>query len=270
MTLETGIPTAEAYTACVASTLFEELETYSEAFLKRNRAHLLWYSLRWSEDPLNHPTRRWEYPYTRERLARANSGRILDAGSGITFFPYYLMESNPGFAVTCCDRDGYVGEVYDKINRNQASKVEFRQCDLSALPFPDQSFEAVYCISVLEHTENWEAIVREFRRVLKPRGQLIVTFDISLDGSKDIPIDDAHSLLSSLSSVLSPLDPAPLDVTQQGLYVTKQGLGGTEGLSLWKCYRGSVHAAKALLRGGSLRASPMTIYCGEFARPDHE
>ncbi|MGH8767844.1 MAG: class I SAM-dependent methyltransferase, partial [Burkholderiales bacterium] len=156
MILDSGIPTSEAYAACVASPLFEDLETYSSAFLKRNRAHLLWYSIRWSEDPLNHPTRRWEYPYTRERLARANGQRVLDAGSGVTFFPYYLMASNPGLTVTCCDRDGYVGEVYNKINRNHAHQVGFERCDLSALPFPDGTFDSIYCISVLEHTGNWE------------------------------------------------------------------------------------------------------------------
>lgn len=268
MNLDSGIPTAEGYTACVASPLFKSLERYSDAFLKRNRAHLLWYSIRWSEDPLNHSTRRWEYPYARERLARKDNRRVLDAGSGITFFPYYLMESSPGLAVTCCDRDGYIGEVYTRINRNQAHKVEFERCDLSTLPFPDQSFDSVYCISVLEHTGEREAIVQEFRRVLKPGGQLIVTFDISLDGSKDIPVSDAQALLQLLSSNLRQIDQAALDVTQNTMYVADQGAGKAHGLSAWKLYRRSLSAAKNLVTGRRVRSGPMTIYCGEFVRPE--
>jgi SAM-dependent methyltransferase len=267
MNLDSGIPTTKAYAACVDSPLFKSLERYSDAFLKRNRTHLLWYSIRWSEDPLNHPTRRWEYPYTGERLTRSDVRRVLDAGSGITFFPYYLMESNPGLTVTCCDRDDYVGQVYDKINSNQAHKVEFQRCDLSSLPFPDGSFDSVYCISVLEHTGNREAIVKEFRRVLRPGGQLIVTFDISLDGSKDIPVSDADALLASLSSNLSQLDRAALDAGRKDIYVTDQGIDRAHGLSPWKLYRWSLSAARSLLSGRLPRTSPMTIYCAEFVRP---
>jgi SAM-dependent methyltransferase len=268
MNLDSGIPTAEGYTACVASPLFKGLEQYSDAFLRRNRAHLLWYSLRWSEDPLNHSTRRWEYPYARERLAKRDNRRILDAGSGITFFPYYLMDSNPGVAVTCCDRDGYIGEVYAKINKNQDRKVEFEQCDLSRLPFPDQSFDSAYCISVLEHTGEREAIVREFRRVLKPGGQLIVTFDISLDGSKDIPVSDANALLQVLSSNLRQIDHAALDVARSDIYLADQSVVNGEGLSVWKLYRRSLGLAKSLVAGRSPRSGPMTVYCGEFIRPE--
>ncbi len=265
MNLASGIPTAKAYADCVASPLFKGLEQYSEAFLRRNRAHLLWYSIRWSEDPLNHPTRRWEYPYTRARLALANGRRVLDAGSGITFFPYFLMESNPGVTVTCCDRDSYVGEVYSRINRNQSSKVAFQQCDLSALPFPDGSFDSVYCISVLEHTGNRDEIVREFRRVLKPGGQLIVTFDISLDGTKDIPVDDAKTLLRLLSADLNQLDPAALDVARSDIYLAGNG---ENGVSAWKLWRQSLGAAKSLLKGRPPHTSPMTIYCADFVRPE--
>lgn len=264
MNLESGIPTAKAYADCVASPLFKGLEEYSDAFLRRNRAHLLWYSIRWSEDPLNHPTRRWEYPFARARLGRANGRRILDAGSGITFFPYFLMESNPGLTVTCCDRDSYIGEVYSKINRNQASKVAFEQCDLAALPFPDGSFDGIYCISVLEHTANRAEIVREFRRVLRPGGQLVVTFDISLDGTKDIPVDDAKTLLALLSSNLNQLDPAGLDIGRSDIYVAGDG----DGLSAWKLWRQSLGAAKNLLKGRAPRTSPMTIYCADFVHPE--
>lgn len=268
MTLISGIPTAEAYASCVASPLFEDMERYSDAFLKWNRAHLLWYSIRWSEDPLNHPTRRWEYPYVYDRLAGTKAQHLLDAGSGVTFFPYFLMESNPDLTVTCCDRDAYIGKLYNKINRNQARKVAFQQCNLSVLPFPDRTFDGIYCISVLEHTGNWEAIVQEFRRVLKPGGRLIVTFDVSLDGKQDIPVSAAEKLLSFLSSNLQPLNSPPLDIARSDIYLSDLGAGMAQGLSFWRLYRTSLRAAKAMIGTGSLRPSHMTVYCGQFACPE--
>lgn len=41
------------------------------------------------------------------------------------------------------------------------------------MPFEDNSFECVLCISVLEHTEHPESALMEIQRVLKPNGMAI-------------------------------------------------------------------------------------------------
>jgi SAM-dependent methyltransferase len=45
----------------------------------------------------------------------------------------------------------------------------------TALPFHDNSFEAVWSIHVLEHVPDPEAALREMRRVLKPNGLLFLS-----------------------------------------------------------------------------------------------
>jgi SAM-dependent methyltransferase len=44
-----------------------------------------------------------------------------------------------------------------------------------ALPFPDASFDIVLCISVLEHLEDPKLGIQEMKRVLKPKGKIIVS-----------------------------------------------------------------------------------------------
>jgi len=44
-----------------------------------------------------------------------------------------------------------------------------------ALPCPDAFFDAVVCVEGIEHLENPHAVIREFGRVLKAGGTLIVT-----------------------------------------------------------------------------------------------
>ena len=51
-----------------------------------------------------------------------------------------------------------------------------RQCDIAALPFPDDSFDAVICSSVIYHewVPDVGAVMRELERVLSPGGLLLL------------------------------------------------------------------------------------------------
>jgi SAM-dependent methyltransferase len=49
---------------------------------------------------------------------------------------------------------------------------ELKQAEAAALPFPDNSFDAVTCQTVLIHLKDPHAILREMKRVLKPGGLL--------------------------------------------------------------------------------------------------
>lgn len=241
------------------------METFSDAFLARHRAHLLYYGLRWTHDPLHDPTRQWEYPFTLERLRAAEPMRVLDAGSGVTFFPYYLQNELEGCRVTCCDYDRYAASRYPLLNRGEAgAPVVFERGDLRELPFEAGSFDAIYTISVLEHTNDYAAVLDEFHRVLRPAGTLIVTFDVSLDGHKDIPVPAARELLELLASRFAVKD-SPALSPDEAVYTSDQGDLCVPARPLWDGYRRAVRLGKALV-GKRVVPSAMTFYCGEYAR----
>jgi SAM-dependent methyltransferase len=48
-------------------------------------------------------------------------------------------------------------------------------CDITEIPRPDHSFDAILCSEVLEHLPDPVLAIKEFSRLLKPGGKLILT-----------------------------------------------------------------------------------------------
>ncbi|MDB6139942.1 MAG: hypothetical protein JWO94_3014 [Verrucomicrobiaceae bacterium] len=59
---------------------------------------------------------------------------------------------------------------------------------LHAIPRPDNHFDSIVCIAVLEHVENPEQVIPEFLRVLKPGGHVIASVPF-LQPEHKIPTD---------------------------------------------------------------------------------
>src|SRR5512141_1101674 len=52
----------------------------------------------------------------------------------------------------------------------QGLPIEYQRALGEALPFPDESFDIVYCCDVLEHVSDLRQVIAETARVLKPGG----------------------------------------------------------------------------------------------------
>jgi SAM-dependent methyltransferase len=51
---------------------------------------------------------------------------------------------------------------------------KIQQATAESIPFPDNTFDCVFCSHVLEHVNNEELSLKEMRRVLKPGGILVI------------------------------------------------------------------------------------------------
>jgi len=181
--------------------LSNELERFQLDFMATTRS--LWAErFHFSGDNLYAWSRQWEYPYHAANMPQP-AQRILDAGSGITFYPFYL--ASLGHTVTCCDLLESLAPVFETARQATSLPVEFVHASMTAMPFVDESFDAVSCLSVLEHVPNGERgkVVREFARVLRPGGRLIITADVSLGRDHQILMEDFAVMLAELSRYFS-------------------------------------------------------------------
>jgi len=60
-------------------------------------------------------------------------------------------------------------------SRYNLSNLEFLVADCCATPFEDNSFDCIVSFETLEHLENQEQLLAEFRRLLRPGGFLIIS-----------------------------------------------------------------------------------------------
>ncbi len=177
------------------------MEKFSNQFLKLNRDALSEYSARWAEDPLHNWSRQWEYPFVYSRIeefccAADAEIKILDAGSGVTFFPYYISAAVDNVTVDCCDTNPSWGSAFTLINDKLNLGVGFHCAEIQKLPLRNNSRDVIYCISVLEHTADQEKAIKEFHRVLRDSGLLLLTFDVSIDSLTELRLEASRELVN--------------------------------------------------------------------------
>ena len=204
-TLPQGIPKIDDYKKLLKTDLFLEMESFSNTFLKTHAKALKNYRV--VTDPFHQWSRQWEYPFTYfyvqqylNNKIHTDEIRILDAGSGCTFFPYYLDYKYSNCRIYCCDYNSSLAQMFLQINKKTNSNVEFNAYDLASIDYEDNFFDIVIINGVLEHTHNYQDIIKQFKQTLKPGGLLIVTFDISLDRKAKITIEVAQNLLNALNN----------------------------------------------------------------------
>jgi SAM-dependent methyltransferase len=60
-------------------------------------------------------------------------------------------------------------------DRYASDQVQFHEADCCDLPFEDERFDCVVSFETIEHLENQDEMLSEFRRVLKPSGFLLIS-----------------------------------------------------------------------------------------------
>lgn len=99
--------------------------------------------------------------------------RILDAGAGELSKKKYCTHLN----YVSQDFGQYEGGGDGKglqTGKWDQSRLDI-VCDITAIPEPDVSFDAVLCVEVLEHLPNPLLALDEFVRLLRPGGHLVLT-----------------------------------------------------------------------------------------------
>jgi 2-polyprenyl-3-methyl-5-hydroxy-6-metoxy-1,4-benzoquinol methylase len=128
------------------------------------------------------------------------------------------------FEVYCCDI---------KKDRFKLNGLPFKKGDMNkTLPYHGNYFDYVVCLEGIEHTENPFNAIREFARLLRTEGKLILSFPNYLNIEKRIEFLITGSLtrptnpllfVGGLTSDLAMLHLNPITYTTLKLFLEVQG-----------------------------------------------
>lgn len=96
---------------------------------------------------------------------------VLDAGCGTGGMILRLREQRPGWRWSGID---FMPLACELARKRCGPGTDIRQASITALPFADESFEVVVSADVICQVVDADVAVREFFRVLKPGGIVVI------------------------------------------------------------------------------------------------
>lgn len=100
-------------------------------------------------------------------------GDVLEIGGGSGAMAAELLARFHQPTMTVTDYDQQMVDAASARLTSFGDRASVRQADATALPFADETFDAVVSWVMLHHTVEWEKAMAESVRVLRPGGHLV-------------------------------------------------------------------------------------------------
>jgi SAM-dependent methyltransferase len=137
--------------------------------------------------------RAWHIKKELKKYRKENPGdiRVLDAGSGFGQYTYYMMKLSKSWTITGIDvKTEQISDCNEFIKKiRKEHRANFKVADLTTFHEPE-SYNLILCIDVMEHIENDAEVFRNFVKVLKPGGVVLISTPSDQGGSDVHEVDD--------------------------------------------------------------------------------
>lgn len=109
------------------------------------------------------------------QYVKKNSKYILDAGSGIGSYSFFLHKKYPHAIITGGEIDKDKLTFCNQLVKNLSLKnIVFKKMDISKKNVSPNSYDLIVNIDVLEHIKNYKQVLKNFSLLLKPGGYVYI------------------------------------------------------------------------------------------------
>lgn len=100
-----------------------------------------------------------------KKYLKNTTGNILDLGCGDSPYRFLINETSNRY---------YGVDIYESANF-EYQRTDVTHFDGQNIPFNDNYFDNIICTEVLEHVQEFQVLINEVNRVLKPGGSALFT-----------------------------------------------------------------------------------------------
>ncbi len=113
---------------------------------------------------------------------KASSFKMYDAGGGYLQYTDFVLTNYPNSEVFAVDiKEDYIEQYYNYIRENDKNTRFSHYCaDLQDYT-PNQMYDLIIAIDIMEHIEDDRAVLRNFAKVLNNKGKLIISTPSTFD-----------------------------------------------------------------------------------------
>lgn len=106
-----------------------------------------------------------------------NAEQILEIGMGNGLFVKDILKNKPLLRYTGCDFSNEMVKEAKKLNSTAVNSMQalFIQTNANKLPFENGSFDKLFTVNTIYFWDDESAVLKEFKRVLRPGGSLIIS-----------------------------------------------------------------------------------------------
>jgi ubiquinone/menaquinone biosynthesis C-methylase UbiE len=142
---------------------------------------------RWYDKSTRKDMERFRTVAARLHTVLPQGGDVLEVAPGPGFLAIELAKRGP-FRVTGLDVSRTMVQLAHKNAAEAGVEVDFRQGNVSAMPFADESFDLLACSAAFKNFSEPHKALEEMYRVLRPGGTAVVLDlrrDVSMSEIKD-------------------------------------------------------------------------------------
>jgi SAM-dependent methyltransferase len=133
-----------------------------------------WHSEHAGDSDMHAPWHRFVLGHIEAEVLR--DAHVLEIGCGRGGFTDQLIKKFPDVAtLTACDYSEAALEIAASNFGSANGKIVWKKADITAISFPDNTFDVVVSCETIEHVRESSTAVKELYRVLRPGGRLFLT-----------------------------------------------------------------------------------------------
>lgn len=142
-----------------------------------------------------------------KELGNLKDKKVLDVGCEAGYVSLRILEKKPSIlcAIDICEEA--LKTFKEKLKKKEFdTKIIIKKAFVQKIPFETNFFDKVICTEVIEHTLKLDKGLKEMKRIMKKRAELIITFPNEKIRKKLYPIVKLFGINTDIESEINLFD----------------------------------------------------------------